>query len=85
MVQKVQASKESFIGAEFVEVVSLTADIALRGSSMIVIGGMFYFVPSIAALRLCLRPHEVYNMGLMAYDVCKLSFLIGKGVICRLI
>lgn len=45
---------------------------------------MFYFVPSIAAIRLLAKPHEVVSMGHIAVDVCKLSYLIGKNVILRL-
>lgn len=70
---------------EIIEALTLGADIAYRGSSLIVVGGVFYFVPCLAALRLCLKPHEVINLGHIAYDVCKLSYLIGKGVICKLI
>ena len=71
--------------SDLLQGIALTADLAERGASMIVIGGLFYFVPSIAALRLILKPHEILNLGHMAYDVTKLSFLIGKGVICRLV
>ena len=64
---------------------TLGADIVSRTSSLIVIGGLFYFVPSVAMLKLCMKPHEVASMGHIAYDVCKLSYLIGKGVIRKLI
>ena len=61
------------------------ADIVWRGSSLIIVSGMFYYVPSIAAIRILAKPHEMLTVGHVAYDVCKLSYLIGKGVIYKLI
>ena len=52
---------------------------------MIVISGMFYFIPSVAAVRLLLAPHEIKSACYIAFDFAKLSYLIGKGVICKLV
>ena len=38
-----------------------------------------------AALRLLTKPHDVINIGHIAYDVCKLSYLVGKGVLRKVV
>ena len=70
---------------DIIEAISLGADIVWRGSSLVIVGGIFYYVPSIAAIRILAKPHEMLTVGHVAYDVCKLSYLIGKGVIYKLI
>ena len=87
MVEASNSTKPASDGGQkdLIEAISLGADIAWRSSSLIVISGMFYFVPSVAAMRLLVKPHEVINVGHVAYDMCKLSYLLGKGVIYRLI
>ena len=71
--------------SDLLEAVTLGADLVTRTSSIIVIGGLFYLVPSIAMLRLALKPHEIINLGHITYDVAKLSYLIGKGIIRKLV
>lgn len=71
--------------ADLKEGVKLALDFIERGSSLIIIGGICYYVPVLAVLKLATRPHDVVNMGYMAYDLAKLTYLIGKGVICKLI
>ena len=82
MVESRKIKKET---SNFKEAICLGLDIVERGSSMMLIGGMFYLVPNIAALRLLLKPHDLINFGHLVYDVGKLAYLIGKGVICKLI
>ena len=36
-------------------------------------------------LKLLTAPHHIVEMGHVTYDVCKLSFLITKGIIRKLI
>ena len=63
----------------------LVVDFVHRGASLIVIGGIFYFVPALAMLKLATRPHDVLNMAHMTYDAAKLAYFITKGVIYKLI
>ena len=82
MVESVKTKKET---SDFKEAIALGLDMVERCSSMMMIGGMFYFVPSVAAIRVLLKPHDLINIGHIVYDVGKLTYLIGKGVICKLI
>mmetsp|Transcript_27152 Transcript_27152/g.33757 ORF Transcript_27152/g.33757 Transcript_27152/m.33757 type:complete len:109 (+) Transcript_27152:117-443(+) len=81
MVESKPESKQS----NFAEGVHLVMDAVERASSLIIINGLFYYVPCLAMLRLLAKPHDVVNMGYLTYDVCKLSYLIGRGVLRRLV
>ena len=70
---------------DIIEGLTLGADIIYRSSSMLIIGGLYYWIPSLAAIRVCLKPHEILNVGHIVYDVARLSYLIGRGLIHRLV
>ena len=85
----VEAKKNQ--GSRFAEGVELTKDIVERSSAIgniIIINGLFYLHPHFALAHLTLNPQTIVDFvetGLIVYDVCKLSCLIAKGTIRRIV